>query len=430
MTVATPGAYSLMREQVLERLEAESVEPAEGDALVRLVASVVREYESEARAGARGVAPLRDPAEMEQRLVDSVTGFGPLQEILAAPDIEEVFLEGDRVTYVDGRGRLQQPSVPAAPAELLHVVNRLLSPTDRHLDASSPIVQARVLDGTARLTAVIPPVSDRLSATIRRFALRRESLDELVALGSMSAAAAAFLRAVMQVSSSVLVSGPPGAGKTSLLAALLDAVPAEHCVRCVEEVRELHVLLSPNSSYYEAKPAGPDGRGEVSVRALVKLVLAMRPDRIVVGEVRGAEAFELTRAANAGCGFCCTVHANSARDALEAIVNAALMAGENVTEPVVRKVFSGSIDFVVHLDRDASSAASGGELRRRTMEILAVQPTLGEGFTVEPIFVRRGLGEPLAWTGRIPAGDVARRIESALPGGAGLREICEGGLLP
>ena len=106
----------------------------------------------------------------------------------------------------------------------------------------------------------------------------------------MTPAVAGFLTAVMQVPSSVLVSGPPGAGKTALLAALLDAVPAEQCVRCVEEVRELHVLLSPNSSYYEAKPPGPDGRGEISVRALVKLVLAMRPDRIVVGEVRGAEA--------------------------------------------------------------------------------------------------------------------------------------------
>ena len=290
MTEATPGAYSLMREEVLRRLEAEAIEPADGEALSRLVAAIVQEHESRARVGIPGAAPLRDVEEMSRRLVDSVTGYGPLQDVLADPDVEEVFLEGDRVTFIDGRGRLQQPAIPATAAEILHVVNRLLSPTDRHLDASSPIVQARVLDGTARLTAVIPPVADRLSATIRRFALRRESLAQLVERQSMTPAAAGFLRAVMQVPSSILISGPPGAGKTSLLAALLSAVPAEHCVRCVEEVRELHVLLSPNGSYYEAKPPGPDGRGEISVRALVKLVLAMRPDRIVVGEVRGAEA--------------------------------------------------------------------------------------------------------------------------------------------
>jgi pilus assembly protein CpaF len=157
---------------------------------------------------------------------------------------------------------------------------------------------------------------------------------------------------------------------------------------------------------------------------LVKLVLAMRPDRIVVGEVRGAEAFELTRAANAGCGFCCTVHANSAREALEAIVNAALMAGENVTDPVVRRVFSSSIDFVVHLDRDAAS--TGESLRRRTMEILAVRPSLGEGFTTEPIFHRESIGAPLEWTGTLPTGEIAARAEGALQGQTSLRAICDG----
>jgi pilus assembly protein CpaF len=419
------GAYASLRAEVLELLEAESVEPADLEALSSLVEGVVARYESRADPGRESRRPLRDPGQMKRRLIDSVAGYGPLELILHDPEVEEVFLEGGRVTYIDGAGRLQQPAAPATAAEVLHVVNRLLSATDRHLDTSSPIVQARVLDGTARLTAVIPPVADRLSATVRRFALRRESLEQLVEMESMTSAAAGFLHAVMQVSSSVLVSGPPGAGKTSLLAALLDAAPPEHCIRCVEEVRELHVLLSPNSSYYEARPAGPDGRGEIPVRSLVKLVLAMRPDRIVVGEVRGGEAFELTRAANAGCGFCCTVHANSARDALEALVNAALMAGENVTESIVRKVFASSIDFVVHLGRD-TAATSSGSVRRRTMEIIAVQPTLGEGFTVEPVFVRDGIGAPLHWTGRVPAGDVMERVESTLPIGTTIRDVCEG----
>ena len=135
----------------------------------------------------------------------------------------------------------------------------------------------------------------------------------------------------------------------------INSVPVDHCIRACEEVRELHVPLI-HGSYYEARPPSLDGSGAISLRDLVKVTLAMRPDLIVIGEVRGAEAFELTRAVNAGCGLACTIHANSAADALEALVTAALMAGENVPEPVVRKVFAYSIDLVVHLDRRTNPA--------------------------------------------------------------------------
>ena len=142
----------------------------------------------------------------------------------------------------------------------------------------------------------------------------------------------------------------------------------------------------------------------------MKFVLAMRPDRIVVGEVRGAEAFELSRAVNAGCGFLCTVHANSASEGLDALVNAALMAGENVTERIVRKVFSESLDVVVHLDRDDAVRNDGGSLRRRVVEIAAVVPALRDDFTVEPLFVRDAIDAPLRWTGALPA-SLATRLE-------------------
>ena len=208
-----------------------------------------------------------------------------------------------------------------------------------------------MLDGTARLTAAISPIADRLSATLRRYTVRDVTLDDLVARDTVSPEAAAFLWAVMQVRTRLAISGEPGAGKTTLLAALLAAAPAAHCVRCCEEIREIAVPFV-HGAYYEVRPPGLDGSGEISLRDLVKFVLAMRPDVIVVGEVRGAEAFELTRAINAGCGFLCTVHANSAREAVNALVNAALMAGENVTERIVRKVFGEALDLVVHLDRD------------------------------------------------------------------------------
>lgn len=149
----------------------------------------------------------------------------------------------------------------------------------------------------------------------------------------------------------------------------------------------------------------------------------MRPDRIVVGEVRGAEAFELTRAINAGCGFMCTVHANSAPDALNALVNAALMAGENVTERIVRRVFSEALDVIVHVDRDDASRGAGA-VRRQVTEITAVVPNLGAEQTFEPIFVRDGLGRPLEWTGALPPG-LETRLDRALPRGMRVRGLLD-----
>ena len=151
----------------------------------------------------------------------------------------------------------------------------------------------------------------------------------------------------------------------------------------------------------------------------------MRPDRIVVGEVRGAEAFELTRAVNAGCGFLCTIHANTARDALNAFVNAALMAGENVTESIVRKVFVEALDLVIHVDRD--DVAHGDQrVRRQITEITAVVPSLRDGETCEPLFVREAIGRPLTWTGAIPP-QLEARVDRALPAGKRLHGILERG---
>ena len=176
-----------------------------------------------------------------------------------------------------------------------------------------------------------------------------------------------------------------------------------------------------HGSYYEVRPAALDGTGEISLRDLVKFVLAMRPDRIVVGEVRGAEAFELTRAVNAGCGFLCTVHANSAPDALHALVNAALMAGENVAEQIVRRVFSESLDLVVHLDRDdvpsrRIEAASGARSWRSRRSC----PALSDDFTCEPVFVREALGRPLEWTGAVPVATGPASRAGCPPGRCGL----------
>jgi pilus assembly protein CpaF len=415
----TTDAFEELRRQALTRIDGRGIDPGvQTEEVLRLLESTVDDYQTRAQLGE--VRSLADPKATVERLIESVTGRGPLIRLLEEADIEEVFVEGDSLTFVRAGSGLQGSQIPATEAENRQAIEQMMATTDRRLDAFSPIAQARVLEGTARLTAVIPPVADHLSATIRKYALRRQTLDELVDLGSLTQPAAQFLEAAMRASASVIVSGPPGSGKTSFLSALIAAVPADHCVRACEEVRELHVPLV-HGSYYEARPASLGGGGEISLRDLVKVVLAMRPDLIVVGEVRGAEAFELTRAVNAGCGLACTIHANSAADSLDALVNAALMAGENIPERVVRKVFSSCIDLVVHLDR--SSDPGSDRVVRETIEIRSVVPSLHDDFSTEPIFVRETIGSPLEWTGALPAERLLARIERLMPGRMGVANL-------
>lgn len=429
---ARSSAYEKLRARAAERIEDRKLDVEENADRVRhAIAEVVDEYQATAHRGIN--EPLRDPADMEQRIWQAVAGFGPLTELFENPRVEEIFLEGPRISYIDDSGRLKAHVVSTTESELRQVVDRLLAGTNRRLDSANAIEQAHVLGGTARLTAVVPPVSARLSATIRKYTVADETLGSMIDLGSVSRTAAAFLWATAQATTSVLYSGATGAGKTTLMSAWLRAVPNDQCIRIVEEVRELHIPLPPHSSYYEASPVTLRGDRRFTLRDLVKVSLAQRVDLLCVGEVRGAEAFELTRAVNAGCGFACTVHSNSARDALGAIVNAAIMAGENVTDGIVRRVFAAAIDFVVHLDRDMRMRDDdpAGGIRRQVREILAVTPSLAsDDFTTEAIFVRSDLGEPMRWTGNYPPEELVRRIDRALPAGGSVKRILHGDWSP
>ncbi len=390
--------YDELRLNVLALLDAERVDPVhEPDRVRALVGRTVADYQQASQS--RGRARLRDTAEMARRLEAAVTAFGPLTDVLARPDVEEVFIEGDRVTWLDRDGRLHGLDQPTTQEENRAVIDRLLAPTNRSLDTRNPMVQARVLDGDARLSAAIAPVAEGLSATIRRHSRRRHSLDGLVTSDALSPEAAAFLGVVMRGWSSVLVSGQPGAGKTSLLTALVGAAPSDRCIRVCEEIRELTVPLTMGS-YYETRPPSLSGESAITLRDLVRFCLGMRCELLVVGEVRGPESFELTRAVNAGCGFACTVHANSGQDALEALTNAAIMAGEHVPEAMVRRIFSTAIDVVVHLDLHDRG---DGVTRREVREVLAVMPAVGDVFATEPLFHRPdGPGTPLRWSGVLP----------------------------
>lgn len=423
------GPYDVLRRRAAERIGALELDPRRDREGIRFeVDRLVSGYQRRAHAG-DGVKPFRDPTQVSNRLMDSLVGYGPLTPILDRRDVEEVFIEGDRITFIDLSGRLQVLDVPTSEEENRQIVARILAGTNRRLDTSNPIEQARVLSGRARLTAVIPPIADRLSATIRKYTVKNHDLEFLVDKDVVSKPVSVFLGAAARATTTILFSGPPGAGKTTLLSAFLRAVPVDRCVRICEEVREIDVPLI-HGSFYEASPPTLEGKRRYTLRDLVKVVLAQRPDLICVGEVRGAEAFELIRAVNAGCSFACTIHANSAGSAVGALVNAALMAGENVTERVVNRVFRSAIDFVVHLQRD-QPGDQGGAIRRQVMEIVAVGGVdRDQGYEPESLFLRDGPGAPLRWTGGLPSHETVLRIQTSLPDGVTLESIFSGDWRP
>ena len=429
---ALPGAYEQIRATVLRWIEDQKVDPANEASIRHRAEDAIRQWQRSAAASER--RGLGDVDAIAERVVRSITGFGPLSGLFDAQCIEEIEIEGDLVMYVDASGRRQTLVAPTTQEENHQAVDRLLAATQRHLDTQSPLVHARVLGGRARLSAAIPPVADKLSCTIRFHQLRNESLASMVRRGSLTWPAAGFLWAVAQTRLSLVISGPPFAGKTSMLGAVLAAVPPQRRIRVVEDTREL-IDERPTISYLESRARSLAGEGEITLRDLIKFVLKMRPDYIVVGEVLGAEAFEIVRAVNAGCGFACTVHANSARDALSALVNAAIMAGENVKSSDVREVLASSIKYVMHLEVDEGGATAGAGhsahapgLLRQTREIIELVPSLHDDFSHEVLFRREALGKPLIWTGTMPHN--AEVIDRALPRGLTLADVLEGRVSP
>ncbi len=416
------STYERIRTRAAEVCEERHLHPAEDpDAARRLIADLVKEHQTEAQAGRAD--SLKQPDQMVDRVWRALTEYGPLTGLFARHDVEEIFIEGDRVSYIEEGGRLVALNEPTTERENRQIVERLLEGTGRRLDVTSAIQQAHVLDGRARLTAVIEPVSLRLSATLRLYTASDETLGSLVRRGLWSPAAAGFLWCLAQVRGSVLFAGPTGAGKTTALGAFLRAVPRDQCVRVVEEVRELNMPLSLHSSFYEASGVALSGERRYTLRDLIKVCLAMRVDVLCVGEVRGAEAFELTRAVNAGGGFCCSIHSHSAQRALTSLVSAALLAAEQVPDQSLRAIFSESLDTVVYLDRHI---ARGGGSLRECREIVLVKPVTDgrSSWVIEPLFERQG-GE-LRWTGLVPEADLVDRIEQILPSGVTLPMVLDG----
>jgi pilus assembly protein CpaF len=331
--------------------------------LVRRIAEeTVRAHDEHSLTGQ--VAPVPDPQVMVGELVARVAGFGPLQPSLDDPDIEEIWINDPSQVFVARRGRHELTNTVLSAAQVGELVERMLKSSGRRIDLSRPFVDAMLPDGH-RLHVVLEGISRGFSAVnIRKFTLRANRLTDLVDLGSLTAEAAAFLEASVRAGLNILVAGGTQAGKTTFLNCLAGAIPGTDRVISAEEVFELR-FHHPDWVALQTRQAGLEGTGEIRLRELVKESLRMRPSRIVVGEVRAEECLDLLLALNAGLPGMCTLHANSAREALVKMCTLPLLAGENIGARFVVPTVAASVDLVVHLGIDHTGV-------RRVNEIVGV----------------------------------------------------------
>jgi pilus assembly protein CpaF len=391
------------------------------DALEELAEALRRRLIARARDGAGGVAELgaevralvdaEAPAlpdgereDLAARVVRLATGLGPLEPLLADPGVDEVMVNGPGEVWVERRGRLERIGAVrfGGDAELMHSIERILAPLGRRVDEASPLCDARLADGS-RVNVVIPPLA--LSGpclTIRKFRRQGFSLEDLVANGTLPAPLAEMLASCVRARASILVSGGTGSGKTTTLGALSASIPDGERIVTIEDAAELR-LRQRHVVRLESRPANLEGRGEVSIRALVRNALRMRPDRIVVGEVRGGEALDMLMALNTGHeGSLTTVHANSPEDALRRVETLALMAGVGLPHEAVREQVASALQLVVHQARLPSGA--------RRIESVAEVVRVAGGAGTRELYRLRG---DRPWWRPPAAGPLAERLERA-----------------
>ena len=391
--LADAALVDLLDAQVRAAVRRDGVDPQRDVHLVRAIAEqVVRAHDERSLTGA--VTPVPDATGVVGELVARVSGFGPLQPYLDDPEVEEVWINDPSRVFVARGGRHELTNTILTSEEVLELVERMLKQSGRRLDLSSPFVDAR-LPGGHRLHVVLEGISSEFSAVnIRKFVVRASRLSELVELGTLTEDAARFLEASVLAGLNVVVAGGTQAGKTTMLNCLAAAIPGSDRIISTEEVRELRVP-HPDWVALETRQAGLEGTGEITLRDLVRESLRMRPTRIIVGEVRSAEALDLLLALNSGLPGMATLHANSAREALVKLCTLPMLAGENISSRFVVPTVAASVDLVVHTGIDADGS-------RAVREIVAVTGRVeNDLIESEAVFVRRagrlerGPGVPL-----------------------------------
>jgi pilus assembly protein CpaF len=307
-------------------------------------------------------------------ILDEMLGYGPIQSFLDDPDVSEVMVNGPNKVYIEKKGKLTKTNVIFENNEqVLRIIDKIISPLGRRVDSDSPTVDARLPDGS-RVNAVIPPVAiDGPSITIRKFNKEKLKVEQLINFGSMSKEMAELLKACVISRLNIIISGGTGSGKTTLLNVLSSFIPEDERIVTVEDAAELQ-LQQDHVVRLESKPPNADGVGSVTIRDLVKNCLRMRPDRIVVGEVRGGEALDMLQAMNTGHdGSLTTLHANTPRDALSRLETMCLMSGLDLPLKVIRQQIASAIDLIIQQSR----------LKDGTRKITAITEVAGmEGETI------------------------------------------------
>jgi pilus assembly protein CpaF len=369
-------------EHVRALVRREGVDPQRDAVVVRRIAeSVVREHDERSLTGQ--VAPVGDAGAVVGELVARVSGFGPLQPFLEDPAVEEIWINDPSRVFIARHGRHELTNLMLSQSQVGELVERMLKSSGRRIDISQPFVDAMLPEGH-RLHVVLEGISRGFSAVnIRKFVLRAARLSDLVELGSLTPRAAAFLEASVRAGLNVLVAGGTQAGKTTMLNCLAAAIPGGDRVVSAEEVFELR-FPHPDWVPMQTRQSGLEGTGEIKLRDLVKESLRMRPSRIIVGEVRAEECLDLLLALNAGLPGMCTLHANSAREALVKMCTLPLLAGENISARFVVPTVAASVDLVVHLGIDHQGV-------RRVNEVVGVPGRVeNDIIETESIFERRG----------------------------------------
>ncbi|TYL46133.1 CpaF family protein [Nocardioides sp. BGMRC 2183] len=322
-----------------------------------------------------------DRSRVTSEITDDILGFGPIDPLLRDPEISEVMVNSYDSVWLERRGRLVKADVHFSDeAHLRRTIDKIVSRIGRRVDESSPMVDARLPDGS-RVNAVIPPLAiDGSALTIRKFASDALTIEDLINLGSLTTATADFLAACVRGRLNIVVSGGTGAGKTTTLNAVSSFIPSDERIVTIEDAAELQ-LLQDHVVRLESRPSNIEGRGEVSIRDLVRNSLRMRPDRIVIGEVRDASALDMLQAMNTGHdGSICTLHSNGPRDTLSRLETMVLMAGMDLPIKAVREQIAAAVDLIVHQTRFKDGS-------RRITHITEVERMEGDVITLQDVFV-------------------------------------------
>jgi pilus assembly protein CpaF len=329
-----------------------------------------------------------DRARLVEEIRNELLGLGPLEPLLWDDAVSDILVNGPNQVYVERAGKLYQTDVRFNDDQhLMLIIDRIVSQVGRRVDESSPMVDARLPDGS-RINAIIPPLAlDGPSLSIRRFGKRRYHIDDLVEKGTLNQDAVEFLRAIVCARLNLLVCGGTGSGKTTMLNCLSAFVPSDERIVTIEDSAEL-MLQQPHIVRLETRPANVEGKGEITQRELLKNCLRMRPDRIIVGEVRGAEVLDMLQAMSTGHdGSICTIHSNSSRDSLQRLEMMMLLSGTNIPQKAMRQQIASSINMVLHVSRLSDGT-------RKVMKISEVTGMEGDVVMMQDLFEfkRTGIG--------------------------------------